>query len=109
MNIILVLRHKKKELGKCSIGSSIGAKIRQILERLQINMKLEGVREKVFLDRYSLKDKDGNPMEKTPDEMWKRVAKGISGQEKKANRKVLGQEILRNNGRILNLFQVEEF
>lgn len=50
-------------------------------------MKLDGVREKVFLDRYSLKDKDGNPMEKTPDEMWKRVAKGISKQEKKANQK----------------------
>ena len=50
-------------------------------------MKLDGVREKVFLDRYSLKDKDGNPMEKTPDQMWKRVAKGVSKQEKKANQK----------------------
>ena len=50
-------------------------------------MKLEGVREKVFLDRYSLKDKAGKSMEKTPDEMWKRVAKGISGQEKKTKQK----------------------
>ncbi len=50
-------------------------------------MKLDGVREKVFLDRYSLKDKEGNPMEKTPDEMWRRVARGIAGQEKKANQK----------------------
>ena len=32
-------------------------------------MKLEGVREKVFLDRYSLKDKEGAPVEKTPEEM----------------------------------------
>lgn len=50
-------------------------------------MKLDGVREKVFLDRYSLKDKEGNPMEKTPDEMWARVAKGIAKQEKPALRK----------------------
>ncbi len=51
-------------------------------------MKLDGVREKVFLDRYSLKDKEGNALEKTPDEMWRRVAKGIAKQEKKANQKV---------------------
>ncbi len=50
-------------------------------------MKLDGVRQKVFLDRYSLKDKEGNPMEQTPDEMWRRVAKGIAGQEKKADQK----------------------
>src|SRR3989344_3741330 len=50
-------------------------------------MKLDGVRQKVFLDRYSLKDKTGAPIEKTPDEMWRRVAKGIAGQEKPALRK----------------------
>ena len=50
-------------------------------------MKLDGVRQKVFLDRYSLKDKAGAPLEKTPDEMWKRVAKGIAGVEKPKDRK----------------------
>lgn len=50
-------------------------------------MKLDGVRQKVFLDRYSLKDAKGNPMEKTPEEMWKRVAKGIAGVEKPKDRK----------------------
>jgi len=49
-------------------------------------MKLDGIREKVFLDRYSLKDKDGAPIEKTPEEMWRRVAKGVSMGEKKENR-----------------------
>jgi ribonucleoside-diphosphate reductase alpha chain len=49
-------------------------------------MKLDGIREKVFLDRYSLKDKVGKPIEKTPDEMWKRVAKGIASVEKPKNR-----------------------
>jgi ribonucleoside-diphosphate reductase alpha chain len=50
-------------------------------------MKLDGIREKVFLDRYSLKDEAGNPIEKTPEEMWKRVAKGIAAVEKPKNRK----------------------
>jgi ribonucleoside-diphosphate reductase alpha chain len=50
-------------------------------------MKLDGIRQKVFLDRYSLKDPKGNPMEKTPDEMWKRVAKGIAKVEKPKDRK----------------------
>ncbi len=50
-------------------------------------MKLDGIRQKVFLDRYALKDKAGAPIEKTPDEMWKRVAKGIAGVEKPKDRK----------------------
>jgi len=49
-------------------------------------MKLDGIREKVFLDRYSLKDPKGNPIEKTPDQMWKRVAKGIAKVEKPKDR-----------------------
>lgn len=40
--------------------------------------KLEGVRQKVFLDRYALKDSEGNPIESVPEEMWARVAWGIS-------------------------------
>jgi ribonucleoside-diphosphate reductase alpha chain len=50
-------------------------------------MKLDGIRQKVFLDRYSLKDPAGNAMEKTPEEMWRRVAKGIAGVEKPKDRK----------------------
>lgn len=50
-------------------------------------MKLSGVSEKVFLDRYSLKDKEGKPVEKTPDEMWKRVAKAVAAVEKKPAQK----------------------
>lgn len=44
--------------------------------------QLDGMREKVFIDRYSLKDRDGKSLEKTPEEMWKRVAKAIAGVEK---------------------------
>jgi len=50
-------------------------------------MKLTGVSEKVFLDRYSLKDKKGHPVEKTPNEMWKRVAKAVASVEKKQKQK----------------------
>lgn len=42
---------------------------------------LEGVRQKVFLDRYSLKDRDGQPLERYPEEMWRRVARGIAAVE----------------------------
>ncbi len=51
-------------------------------------MKLEGVREKVFLDRYSLKDQIGNPVEKSPEQMWRRVSKSIASVEKPKLRKV---------------------
>jgi len=49
-------------------------------------MKFEGIRNKVFLDRYSLKDAEGAPLESTPEEMWRRVARGIASVEKKADR-----------------------
>ncbi len=50
-------------------------------------MKLEGVREKVFLDRYSLKDEKGTPLEQTPQEMWQRIAHAIAQVEKPKERK----------------------
>ncbi len=50
-------------------------------------MQLEGVRDKVFLDRYSLKDEKGSPVEKTPEEMWHRVSLAIAKVEKKDKRK----------------------
>lgn len=41
-------------------------------------MKLTGIRQKVFLDRYSLKDKKGEPVEKTPEQMWERVSQAVA-------------------------------
>src|SRR3712207_4570379 len=43
---------------------------------------LDGVRLKVFLDRYSLKDRDGQPIEHYPEQMWRRVAGAIAAVEK---------------------------
>ena len=50
-------------------------------------MKLTGFSQKVFLDRYSLKDKKGDPIEKEPGQMWKRIAKAVASQEKKEDGK----------------------
>ncbi|PJE61560.1 ribonucleoside-diphosphate reductase, adenosylcobalamin-dependent [Candidatus Roizmanbacteria bacterium CG10_big_fil_rev_8_21_14_0_10_39_12] len=53
----------------------------------RIYMKLKGIAEKVFLDRYSLKDKVGNPIEKTPEEMWRRIADAVAKVEKPGQQK----------------------
>src|SRR3989344_4682044 len=55
-------------------------------------MKLQGIANKVFLDRYSLKDKAGSPLEKEPVEMWHRVAKGVAKIEKPNVRKAWEQK-----------------
>ncbi|MCW1930001.1 MAG: adenosylcobalamin-dependent ribonucleoside-diphosphate reductase [Candidatus Kerfeldbacteria bacterium] len=43
---------------------------------------LTGLRQKVFFDRYALKDENGKRVEDTPEEMWHRVARGIAQIEK---------------------------
>lgn len=48
-------------------------------------MKLTGLAQDVFLDRYAIKDKKGRPIEKTPDQMWRRVASGVARVEKTAS------------------------
>lgn len=49
---------------------------------------LEGIRKDVFLDRYSLKDEEGKSIEDYPEQMWRRVAWGISQQERSPHRKM---------------------
>jgi ribonucleoside-diphosphate reductase alpha chain len=58
-------------------------------------MKLDGIRQKVFIDRYSLKDESGEPTEKTPNDMWKRVAHGVAQNEKKPLRSKWEKEFYR--------------
>lgn len=43
--------------------------------------QLEGIRQKVFMDRYSLKDPNGQALEFYPEQLWARVAKGIAAVE----------------------------
>lgn len=47
-------------------------------KELTSKTELEDLRHTVFMDRYSLKDDDGKPLEKYPEQMWARVAKGIA-------------------------------
>src|SRR3989344_3881053 len=49
-------------------------------------MNLTGIRQKVFLDRYALKNEEGAPIEQTPEEMWRRVAHAIANVEPKKKR-----------------------
>src|SRR5689334_13493842 len=72
--------------------------------------QLEGIRQKVFMDRYSLKDANGNPLEFYPEQLWARVARGIASaeptEEKRAEWEKLFYEALTNfqfvpGGRIL--------
>lgn len=48
---------------------------------------LDGLRLKVFNDRYALKDNEGNQLESTPEEMWRRVANVAASVEEARLRK----------------------
>lgn len=58
-------------------------------------MKLTGIRQKVFLDRYALKDQDGSLLEHAPEQMWHRVARGIAQNEKKKDQEKWEEEFYR--------------
>ena len=72
--------------------------------------QLEGIRNKVFIDRYSLKDASGKPLELYPEHTWARVARGIAEVEKTEEKRAYWEkrfyEVLTNfqfvpGGRIL--------
>src|SRR5215469_2111895 len=48
---------------------------------IQEGTNLEGLQHKVFRDRYALKGEDGTPLEEYPEQMWRRVARGIASVE----------------------------
>ncbi len=54
---------------------------------LKKGTKLTGIREKLFIDRYSLKDEDGKSLEKYPQQSWRRMAKALAQVEKTADKK----------------------
>ncbi len=53
----------------------------QISPGTEKRTQLEGIRQKVFMDRYSLKDPSGQPLEFYPEQLWARVARGIAAVE----------------------------
>lgn len=59
----------------------IDSSLYNLLPKPQTGTELEGVRLKVFLDRYSNKDEKGKPTENYPEDMWRRVAVGLASVE----------------------------
>lgn len=47
-------------------------------DQISSKTELTDLRKTVFMDRYSLKDAEGEPMERYPEQMWARVARGIA-------------------------------
>ena len=50
-------------------------------------MELNGIRKQVFMDRYAVKDEQGNAIEQTPEEMWRRVSHAVAQIEKTKDQK----------------------
>lgn len=76
-----------------SVEDSSAAQLGLDIAGLEVGeTKLEGVREKVFLDRYALKGRDGMPTETAPEEMWRRVAEGIAAVESTPEKQVYWSE-----------------
>ncbi|HEX7456649.1 MAG TPA: adenosylcobalamin-dependent ribonucleoside-diphosphate reductase [Candidatus Nanoarchaeia archaeon] len=77
----------KKPAKKTRPGVKFDPKLQAALESLisdPAKTQLEGVRSKVFLDRYALKGSSGELLEEYPEQMWRRVAVGIAQMEKTA-------------------------
>jgi ribonucleoside-diphosphate reductase alpha chain len=76
-------------LGKAAKGVKPKVNFKQELQKelesvidVSTQTKLEEMQQKVFQDRYSLKDEEGNKIEQHPEDMWRRVAAGIAQVEK---------------------------
>jgi ribonucleoside-diphosphate reductase alpha chain len=76
------MTHGARPIGTYS-GESVEqleARIRTLIDRGEAT-NLAGYREKIFLDRYAIKDSEGKPVEHHPEQMWLRVAKAIAAVE----------------------------
>ncbi len=47
----------------------------------------DGLRARIFYEKYALRSEENKILEKTPEEMWKRVARGLASVEKEERRK----------------------
>src|SRR5258708_10317918 len=71
-----------KTNGKLILPEEKTAQARALVPDISLDTTLDGVRQKVYMDRYSIKDVEGKPVEHHPEEMWQRVAGGIAMEEK---------------------------
>ncbi len=58
----------------------------------QEGTQLEGICQKVFMDRYSLKDPSGQALEFYPEQLWARVARGIAAVETTDEKRALWEK-----------------
>lgn len=91
MSMLSTTRTTKKASKRIN-GNGVKASLERRLfhifpEEIKNPTALDGIRHKVFTDRYSLKGKDGNAIENFPEQMWRRVARAISYIEKPEKRK----------------------
>jgi ribonucleoside-diphosphate reductase alpha chain len=57
-----------------------------IPDTTMINFNNDELRARIFVDKYAMKDNEGNLVEKTPQEMWRRVAREIASVESEDKR-----------------------
>lgn len=84
LQVVHPVRSSKKTNGvaKHLNAEAVTKAARSLVPNITPHTVLDGVRQKVFLDRYSLKDAEGNSSEQYIEEMWQRVAGGIAMEEK---------------------------
>jgi ribonucleoside-diphosphate reductase alpha chain len=82
-------RTSKRSLSRASKqkARSANGETDRYLSEISAGTVLSGIRKKLFLDRYSLKDENGNPIEQYPEQMWQRVAWALSRFEANAQLK----------------------
>lgn len=78
---VKISSRKIETIDKFHFNPKIQAELESVVEDTA-QTQLEGVRQTVFRDRYSLKDADGASVEEHPEQMWRRVAAGIAQVEK---------------------------
>ncbi len=71
------------------LSKTLGSKYNSIRHLVTVHegTSLTGIRKQLFLDRYSLKNEKGKPMEKYPEQMWHRVSFALAQAEKTSKEK----------------------
>ncbi|MGC9116726.1 MAG: adenosylcobalamin-dependent ribonucleoside-diphosphate reductase [Conexivisphaera sp.] len=66
--------------------SEVGSRPQELPQETLDWFKGDELRARVFFEKYALKSTDGSPLERTPPEMWRRIAREIAGVEAEGKR-----------------------
>lgn len=78
-----LMRSQKRTLSKKNKQPVVGRKFFPMNQ----GTELPGIRGKLFMDRYSMKDENGQPIEKYIEQAWQRIAWGLAQVEKTPEQK----------------------